>query len=124
MRFLEMANLISSWSKCNKLKVGAVLVRDKRIIATGFNGLGEGIEGDCECDGVTKDSVIHAEQNILLQCAKYGIDCRDTILFCTHGPCVRCESMIFQAGIKHVYYTNSYKRTEGFKMTKYETSIT
>lgn len=108
--FSQIATLTASMSKCERLKVGAVLVFGNRIIATGYNGLPSGYEPDiCECEGLTKSEVIHAEINVILDCAKRGISCSGATLYITHSPCNSCASSIVQAGISEVKYLEDYR---------------
>lgn len=93
-------------STCSMRKVGAVLVRDKRVLATGYNG---SLPGDVHCDEVgclIEDGrcarTIHAEQNIVLQCAKYGISMDGTTMYSTHRPCLKCAKLIAGTGIQEI----------------------
>ncbi len=108
--FSQISKLTASMSKCERLKVGAVLVRENRIIATGYNGLPSGYEPDIceECDK-TLSEVIHAEMNVILDCAKRGISCSGATLYVTHSPCNACASSIAQAGISEVKYLEDYR---------------
>jgi len=122
-RFMEMADLISSWSSCYQegRKIGAVIVKDKRIMTTGYNGAPSGIEscmekGECLRRKLNVESgtraelcyAIHAEQNAILQAARLGLALKGATLYCTHQPCVICSKMIVNAGIKKVWYKNPY----------------
>ena len=107
-----VADLAALRATCDRLKVGAVLVRDKHIIATGYNG---SVSGDAHCTEAGCQVIenhcirtIHAEMNALLQCAKYGIATDDAELYITHFPCLQCTKAILQAGIKKIYYQNDY----------------
>ncbi len=122
-RFLEMANLVSTWSSCyqDNRHVGAVIVKDKRIMTTGYNGAPAGVES-CkskeEClrrklniPSGTKHELcfaVHAEQNAIAQAAKLGISLEGATLYCTHQPCVICCKIIINAGIKRVVYQHGY----------------
>ena len=122
-RFLEMARLVSSWSSCyqENRHVGAVIVKDKRIMTTGYNGAPAGVES-CqskeEClrrklniPSGTKHELcfaVHAEQNAIAQAAKLGISLDGATLYCTHQPCVICCKIIINAGIKRVVYEHGY----------------
>ena len=118
--FLDMAEVISKRSKSKRLKVGAVLVKDNRIIATGYNGLVSGVEPDILEDenGVTKPDVIHAELNCIISCAKNGVSTDGSILYLTHSPCESCAALIAQSGIKEVIYKNEYRKKEGIDNLK------
>ncbi|WP_099221162.1 ComE operon protein 2 [Listeria costaricensis] len=111
--FMAQSHLISTRSTCTRLMVGATIVRDKRIIAGGYNGSIAGgdhcaehgclvVEGHCI-------RTIHAEMNAILQCAKFGASTDQAELYVTHFPCVACCKSIIQAGIKTVYYAKDYK---------------
>lgn len=176
--FMQIAKLTANLSYAKKKKVGAVLVKDNRIIAHGFNGTVSGSDNCCEeviniekfvyrcdnkecesntdnskvypyysednsgdtcvyCDGniaeysekvgeklVTKEGVIHAEENTILQCVKNGIATNNTILVVTHSPCERCARMIAQAGIKTVYFDEIHDNGEGLiKLLEYGLAI-
>lgn len=111
----EMANI----SYCGRKKVGAILVKDGRIIASGYNGTPAGFDNSCEdCDGNTLDTVIHAEMNALLTCAKNGISCDGAILFCTMAPCHNCAIAIIQAGVSIVVYKDSYRCPNGIDILR------
>lgn len=96
-------------------KVGAVIARDGRILASGYNGQPRGIDNCCEIVNAengkltTKDTVVHAEMNALLFCAKYGIAIDGADLYITMCPCQKCASAIIQAGIKQVYFLDEYR---------------
>ncbi|MDZ5568233.1 ComE operon protein 2 [Enterococcus cecorum] len=110
--FMAQAVLLSLRSTCTRLEVGATLVKDRRIIAGGYNGA---VSGDNHCidhgcyvvDGHCIRT-IHAEMNALLQCAKLGISTDGAEIYVTHFPCLHCTKAILQAGIKKVYYLHDY----------------
>lgn len=111
--FMAQSHLLSLRSTCTRLMVGATIVRDKRIIAGGYNG---SVSGGAHCtdDGcyvVDNHCIrtVHAEVNALLQCAKFGVPTEGSELYVTHFPCVHCSKAIIQAGIKKIYYANDYK---------------
>ncbi|CAH0416367.1 ComE operon protein 2 [Periweissella fabaria] len=117
--FMLQAVALASRSTCNRLSVGAVLVRDKRLIASGYNGSVEGDahcidEGDLIVDGHCIRT-IHAEQNALLQCAKYGVPVDGAEVYVTDFPCANCTKMLLQAGIKKINYLRNY-RNDDFAM--------
>ena len=95
--FMIQAALLASRSTCNRLSVGAVLVRDKRIIAGGYNG---SVAGDAHC--------IDAEMNALLQCAKFGISADGASIYVTDFPCLQCTKSLLQTGIKEINYIRNY----------------
>ena len=110
--FMAQAVLLSLRSTCTRLEVGATLVKDRRIIAGGYNGA---VSGDNHCidhgcyvvDGHCIRT-IHAEMNALLQCAKLGISTDGAEIYVTHFPCLHCTKAILQAGIKKIYYLHDY----------------
>ena len=122
-RFMEMAYLIASWASCYKenRKIGCVIVKNKRIVTTGYNGAPAGIKtcverGEClrKKIGVASGThaelcyAVHAEQNAIIQAAKLGSSIEGATLYCTHQPCVLCAKMIVNAGIKRVVYEEGY----------------
>jgi dCMP deaminase len=123
--FMDTAERFARLSSAKRLQVGAVVVKDNRIISIGYNGMPSGWTNECEeivevheDGGVvtkTKDEVIHAEQNSILKLARDGESGNGASLFCTHAPCVHCAKMIYGAGIKKVFYRNSYKDDLGLQ---------
>lgn len=110
---MAQSELLALRSTCTRLAVGATIVRDKRIIAGGYNG---SITGGVHCTDegcyvIDNHCVrtIHAEMNALLQCAKFGVATEGADIYVTHFPCLQCCKAIIQAGIKTVYYANDYK---------------
>ncbi len=117
---MTIAKLVSKRSTCLRRNIGAVLVKDKRIIATGYNGAPTGIR-HCEETGCLREKLgiksgerhelcrgLHAEQNVIIQAAYYGVSTKDTVLYSTHKPCIICSKMIINAGIKKIYYLEGY----------------
>jgi dCMP deaminase len=111
--FASQSRVMALRSTCTRLSVGCVIVRDKRMIASGYNG---SITGDVHCTDATCKIVdghciraIHAEQNALLQCARFGIATKAADIYVTHLPCLSCTKSIIQAGIKHVYFEEEYR---------------
>ena len=122
-RFMDMAEQVATWSSCFKpdRHVGAVIVKDKRILTTGYNGASSGIKsctekGECIRIKLCIPSgtrhelcyAVHAEQNAIIQAAKLGVSVDGATLYCTHQPCVICAKMIINAGIKRVIYKYGY----------------
>ena len=117
--FMGVARLTASLSKANRLKVGCVAVKDKRIVGCGFNGLPEGIDGLCEdAEGQTRPDVNHAEQNLILFCAKNGIPLKDSTVVISHSPCVTCARMLYASGVASVLYGEHYRDTDGIELLK------
>jgi dCMP deaminase len=111
--FMAQSHLLALRSTCTRLTVGATVVRDKRIIAGGYNGSIAGGDHciDKGCYVIDNHCVrtIHAEMNALLQCAKFGVPTAEAEIYVTHFPCLQCCKAIIQAGIKTVYYAEDYK---------------
>lgn len=110
VRFLDLAQLVSGWSKDQSTKVGAVVVRDRRILATGYNGIARGLDDELEHRHVRPQKYeyfAHAEENALLNCAREGISTQGADIFVTHFPCARCARGIIQAGLRRVVYRDS-----------------
>lgn len=123
VRFMEMARLVASWASCyqENRKIGAVIVKDKRVLTTGYNGAPVGVKscidrGEClrrklEIPSGTRQEMCyatHAEQNAIIQAARMGMSIQGATLFCTHQPCVICAKMIVNAGIVRVVYAEGY----------------
>ena len=132
-RFMELAEVISSWASCYQQdrKIGAVIVKNKRIVTTGYNGAPAGIKtcverGEClrKKMGIasgTKHEIcyaIHAEQNAIIQAAKLGSSIDGATLYCTHQPCVICAKMIVNSGIRRVVYKHGYPDEFSVQMLK------
>ncbi|WP_299087725.1 ComE operon protein 2 [uncultured Metabacillus sp.] len=111
--FMSQSHLLALRSTCTRLAVGATIVRDKRIIAGGYNGsIAGGVHcSDEGCYVIDNHCVrtIHAEMNALLQCAKFGVPTDGAEIYVTHFPCLQCCKALIQAGIKTVYYAVDYK---------------
>jgi len=118
--FLEIAALVKTRSTCLRRQVGAVFVRDRRMLATGYNGAPGGLK-HCEEVGCIREREgvpsgerhelcrgIHAEQNAMLQAAHHGISLSDSILYCTNQPCVLCAKMLINAGVKKIIVLGGY----------------
>lgn len=117
---MDLARLVAERSTCLRHKVGAVLVKDKRILATGYNGSPPGM-AHCLDVGCIRDKMkipsgtraeicraVHAEQNAIIQCATYEVSSSGATLYSTHQPCTICTKMIIAAGVKKIIYDNSY----------------
>ena len=113
----DLAKRISDLSYGQRLKVGAVIVKDHRILSYGYNGTPSGFDNACEYedDGVlvTKPEVIHAEITAIAKVAKSTESCDGATMFVTHSPCVECAKMILQSGISTVYYDALYRNDGG-----------
>jgi dCMP deaminase len=122
-RFMGLAEVIATWASCYRAnrKIGAVIVKDKRIMTTGYNGAPAGIRtcverGECLRDKLgipsgTRHEIcyaVHAEQNAIVQAAKLGVSIQGATLYCTHQPCALCSKIIINAGIRRVVYSQGY----------------
>ncbi len=118
--FADIADLISRRSTCRRRSVGAVLVREKRVLATGYNGAPTGLR-HCLDLGCMRQNMkipsgerhelcrgLHAEQNAIIQAALHGVSVNGSSLYCTNHPCVICAKMIINAGIAEVIYRDGY----------------
>jgi len=118
--FLEIARLVAKRSTCLRRQVGAVIVKDKRILTTGYNGAPSGLK-HCEDTGCLREKLkipsgqrhelcraLHAEMNAMLQAALYGISLKGSMMYCTNHPCIICAKMIINAGIKRIIILSDY----------------
>lgn len=118
--FFQIALQVATRSTCLRRQVGAVLVKEKRILSTGYNGAPSGIS-HCADVGCLREQLgvpsgerhelcraLHAEQNAIVQAAFHGIKVEGATLYCTHQPCSLCAKMIINAGIVEVYYSEGY----------------
>jgi dCMP deaminase len=118
--FMNITNLVAQRSTCLRRAVGAVLVKDKRILSTGYNGapanLKHCLEVGCmrEQMGIESGKMhelcrgIHAEQNAIIQAAYHGVSVKGAVVYCTNQPCSICARMIINAGIEKIYYQSGY----------------
>lgn len=121
--YMEMAESVSKLSHARRLQVGAVVVKDNRVISFGYNGTPSGWDNNCELvdeDGKlsTRKEVIHAEMNAIAKLAKSTESGDGAEMFITHAPCMECAKLIFQSGISRVYYKNKYRTAEGVNFLK------
>lgn len=118
--FIGISELVSKRSTCLRRKVGAVIVKNRRILATGYNGTPSGIE-HCDVTGCIREKLgipsgerhelcrgLHAEQNALLQASLHGVSLEGASLYCTNQPCIICAKMIINAGVKEVVMADGY----------------
>ena len=108
--YMQVAHEAAKLSRCERAKVGAVLVKHGNIIAFGFNGTPAGFCNECEDGNVTKPEVIHAELNAII---KAGSRANGAVLYCTLSPCMECCKLIKQAGIVKVYFSEMYRLPDG-----------
>jgi dCMP deaminase len=117
---MGITRLVATRSTCLRRHVGAILIKDKRILASGYNGAPSGLR-HCEEVGCLRENSsvpsgerhelcrgLHAEQNLIIQAAYHGISIKGSILYCTNKPCVICTKMIINAGIIKIYYEEGY----------------
>ena len=117
---MDMAKLAARRSSCLRRAVGAVLVKDRRLLATGYNGVPSGVT-HCEVTGCLRERLnvpsgerhelcrgLHAEQNAIIQAAFHGVSIRDAVLYCTNLPCIICAKMLINAGVRRVVYIEGY----------------
>ena len=133
--FMKIAEATASRSNCCRRHVGAIIVKDKRIISTGYNGTPRGIkncsEGGCpRCNskastGENLDQCIcsHAEENSIVQAAYHGVSVKDSTIYTTYSPCLLCTKMIINAGIKEVVYREIYNFEDTVKSLFEEAGI-
>lgn len=120
LAYLEMAKIISKCSEAKRLKVGAIIVKDRCIVSEGLNGTPAGwYTNECEDEtGLTKPEVIHAEENSILKAARTGRATNGSTLYCTHSPCKDCAKAIIGAGVIKVVYEVDYRCQGGVEMLK------
>ena len=114
--FMRIAELAATKATCDRAEVGAVLVKDGRIIATGYNGAPAGMSHCDDVGHLMKDKhcirTVHAEINCIIQAAKFGISIEDSILYVTHRPCHNCCKVLINANIDKVYYRIDYNDSQ------------
>ena len=127
--YLDVADREAKLSRARRLQVGAVIVKDHRILSYGFNGTPSGFDNNCEIELpevidpdsrtitpaqlVSKPEVIHAEMNAILKVARSHDSTQDATLFLTHSPCIECAKAILQSGITKLYYKFDYRSNSG-----------
>lgn len=116
---MELAKLVSTWSSCLSRHVGAIITVNRRVVATGYNGAPAGTPSCVELGTCLRSNyksgekldycrAVHAEQNALMQAAKFGISVSGGEIYCTTLPCLTCVKLIINAGIKTIYYAEDY----------------
>lgn len=116
---MKAAEVYSQLSHGVRLKVGAIVVKDDRIISIGYNGTPAGWDNNCEDENYrTIPEVIHAEANAIAKLAKSQESGEDSTMFITHAPCVECSKLIYTSGIKKVYFRNHYRDPSGLEFLK------
>ena len=118
-RYLRMARIWAENSYCQRRQVGALVVKDQRIISDGYNGTPSGFENQCEDEqGVTHPYVLHAEANAITKLARSSNNSDGATLYVTASPCIECAKLIIQAGIKRVVYREKYRLDDGLNLQK------
>ena len=125
---MDIARLVARRSTCLRRQVGAVMVKEKNILATGYNGTPSGI-AHCADTGCLREQLkvpsgerhelcrgLHAEQNAIIQAARHGVNISGATLFCTNSPCIICTKMLINAGIQRVVYLDGYPDTLSMDM--------
>jgi dCMP deaminase len=113
--YMDVAERFAQLSSATRLQVGAIVVKDDRIISIGYNGMPSGWDNVCEHEGKTKPEVLHAESNSIAKLAKSPESGEGASIFITHSPCIDCAKLIYQSGIATVYYKNDYRSTQGIE---------
>lgn len=133
--FMDVAERTSQLSHARRLQVGAIIVKDDRIISIGYNGMPSGWDNNCEDEIkwpngdikflTTKPEVLHAESNALAKLAKSNESGVGATLFITHAPCLDCAKLIYQSGINNILYRNTYRSDDGINfLTKSGVNVT
>lgn len=110
--FMMCAILLSSRSTCQRLHVGCVLVKENRIISSGYNGHFSGCKHESIIRNNHEQATIHAEQNAIADAAKRGVSINNTTAYITHFPCTNCTKLLVQTGISKIVYLNDYNNDE------------
>jgi dCMP deaminase len=113
--FMDVAERFAQLSSAKRLQVGAIVVKDDRIISIGYNGMPSGWDNCCEDNNKTKAEVLHAETNAIAKLAKSSEGGCGATMFVTHAPCIDCAKLVYQSGIDTVYYKNDYRSTQGLE---------
>jgi dCMP deaminase len=140
--YMGVAEIFARQSSAKRLQVGAIVVKDDRIISIGYNGMPSGWDNNCEdriyanewtFDSVdwqykdetghpynlkTKPEVLHAEMNAIAKLARSNESGLNSTMFITHAPCIECAKLIYQSGIKKVFYKNEYRSQDGIDFLK------
>ena len=119
--FVSITKQVSTRSTCLRRKVGAIIVKDKRILTTGYNGAPMGVRNCLDIGTCLREELgvpsgerheicrgLHAEHNAILQASYHGVKIKDSAIYCTTQPCILCAKMIINCGIKKIYYFEDY----------------
>jgi dCMP deaminase len=125
--YITIADTVATMSTARRLQVGAIVVKDDRVISMGYNGMPSGWDNNCE-DTVqhsddtvtlkTKSEVLHAETNAIAKLARSNESGLGSDMFITHSPCLDCAKLIYQSGIKRVWFSNHYRDNSGIEFLK------
>ena len=129
--YMQTAKIFADLSHARRLHVGAIVVKDDRIISIGYNGMPAGWDNNCEDESVepyagfegsihrivlkTKPEVLHAESNSISKLARSSVSGDGSVMFVTHAPCIDCAKLIFQSGIRQVFYGEEYRSRDGIE---------
>ena len=125
--FMEIAGIVAKRSTCLRNQVGAVIVREKRILSTGYNGAPRNLEHCLDIGCIRQQNniasgtrhelcrAVHAEQNAIIQAAIHGVSIENAIVYCTHQPCILCAKMLINSNVKKVIYGTDYPDKEALK---------
>jgi len=123
--YITIASTVATMSTARRLQVGAIVVKDDRVISMGYNGMPSGWDNNCEDEIcwpngeikflTTKPEVLHAETNAIAKLARSNESGLGATMFITHSPCLDCAKLVYQSGINTVYYRNSYRSKEGIQ---------
>jgi dCMP deaminase len=109
--FSELARLVSKRSPCHRLHVGCVIVKDKHIVSTGYNGFLPGAEHKSIVLDGHEQATVHAEQNCIADCARRGVSMDGADVYITHYPCINCFKGLVASGVKGIYYLEDYRNS-------------
>ena len=125
---MDTAERFAQLSTAQRMKVGAIVVKDNRIISIGYNGMPSGWSNECETSvwdntagyevHETKPEVIHAEGNAIAKLASSNESGKGATMYITHSPCIECAKLIYSSGITHVFYKNDYRCSAGLNFLK------
>ncbi len=126
--YMQTAKIFAECSTARRLHVGAIVVKDNRIISIGYNGMPSGWDNNCEHEIrwpngeirflETKEEVLHAESNAISKLARSPESGDGATMFITHSPCISCAKLIYQSGIRKVYFGEQYRSTDGIEFLK------
>ena len=128
--YMNWARSCAQLSHARRLQVGAIVVKEDRVISMGYNGMPAGWDNNCEYEVIveegedysielkTRPEVLHAESNAISKLARSGESGLDSTLFVTHSPCIDCAKLIYQAGIRTVYFGSAYRSSDGVDFLK------